>query len=1022
MFSCAGFTKKMNSFSFIFFILVPHTISVGRCHDISLSICWMSKDGALERQQGNIWLNDTALKSIRKVGKVTSLTVYPAVEHKLTLRYGGSVQTWTVAVTPRTKSIKVRGRQKPLEHPTNTTKGFLDLLGPTEVFACENGTLFFHQDENFFLATGHSLHLPVKLSSRSSSMLLVSWVSNSPAAGLSHTVTLYHAELGSYNLLSADTATRDHYRFTALDSCNPYVACVEVAGTQSFICLSTLTDPDIPRYFEVTSWNSSSISLAWECPENHKFSSFLITAFFLNGTEHLTEEVPFWSTGDAFVFTLSDLQPCSRVKFGLQTVCQAGLGSRYSKMVLNDGNSDLSNIETLRQISSGPHNYTLWWEVRNTSSVSMFRVYHEGVPQGTTFITNYTVGGLEPCQQYQAKVEALCGESVLMDAKTVTAQTGSCGVSELTYRSNNPPAPWIPVTTQQPAVAHLYELSLENGTVIQSSCVPDTEVHLQGLEEGKTYILNVWEDCERTLESERSYLLKDGANVSFVRAAERHQDLDAHPSSSALSMVLPWSLPDDLKDDWSEPRAKMEKILKHKLQELLKDFKEPVRVELIAVLPADEPDNTKIQFMSFDASMTREDVPLPAEQQLDYISSLNVANITVADGVIHWDGPDLCASTKRTLCPINSLCINTLGSYTCECRHGKYDVNSVLEPALASHPACNEKGLFSQCLDNLMMGGIAKPYLTSYVGGKVNVKLNDGRCAVDETAMFYHFHTSRKLSKCGTEKRVNKSHIEFQNILSVTLTKEQPISRRGLKVVWKCVYPRHHIRNAKVNVNMQWFVSSSLVELNSSLQLTLTMNLYRDDSYTSEYKNTMFLGLEDTLFFQVALQTNSSFASGLLLQVESCWATESTDPQDTVQGVFLQDSCPVDNTFHWLSVNGLAQSSRFSIQMFTMPKGLPLYFHCLANICAHDENCTKNCTSQLRRKRSVSQGKRAAVVSAGPLVVNTRVKSGVQHTYWAEHMTLIFFVAGSIGILGITVLAVSATKAIMIYYERLQHK
>lgn len=31
---------------------------------------------------------------------------------------------------------------------------FLKLLSPTEVFACENGTVYFQQEENFFLALG----------------------------------------------------------------------------------------------------------------------------------------------------------------------------------------------------------------------------------------------------------------------------------------------------------------------------------------------------------------------------------------------------------------------------------------------------------------------------------------------------------------------------------------------------------------------------------------------------------------------------------------------------------------------------------------------------------------------------------------------------------------------------------------------------------------------------------------------------------------------------------------------------
>lgn len=89
----------------------------------------------------------------------------------------------------------------------------------------------------------------------------------------------------------------------------------------------------------MTSWNSSSITLAWASPDNGKVSLFLLTAFYLNGTDHVTEEVPHWHNEDNSVFILSDLQPCSRVKFGLQTVCQAGMDSRYSKMVLNDGNS-----------------------------------------------------------------------------------------------------------------------------------------------------------------------------------------------------------------------------------------------------------------------------------------------------------------------------------------------------------------------------------------------------------------------------------------------------------------------------------------------------------------------------------------------------------------------------------------------------------------------------------------------------------------------------------------------------------
>lgn len=181
------------------------------------------------------------------------------------------------------------------------------------------------------------------------------------------------------------------------------------------------------------------------------------------------------------------------------------------------------------------------------------------------------------------------------------------------------------------------------------------------------------------------------------------------------------------------------------LQELLKDFDLPVRVELETFEPAAEPDKTEVLFMSFDASAAEEDVPLPVEDLLDYIDSLNTSNMMVSDGVVHWvgrsrrknqlnlfnslfiefrlilfccilfsltvclSGPDLCASSRRTPCPLHSLCLNTLGSYTCVCQHGHYDVSSVMKRPAGSRPVCNGK---LSCISHPM-----KHILTVYIDG-----------------------------------------------------------------------------------------------------------------------------------------------------------------------------------------------------------------------------------------------------------------------------------------------------------------
>lgn len=71
--------------------------------------------------------------------------------------------------------------------------------------------------------------------------------------------------------------------------------------------------------------------------------------------------------------------------------------------------------------------------------------------------------------------------------------------------------------------------------------------------------------------------------------------------------------------------------------------------------------------------------------------------------------------------------------------------------------------------------------------------------------MMCEFSITRCVWVGGWCVQVNKTHIVFQNTLTVSLTRKPTISRRDLKVVWKCVYPRHYVRNAQVSVDVEWW-------------------------------------------------------------------------------------------------------------------------------------------------------------------------------------------------------------------------
>ena len=57
--------------------------------------------------------------------------------------------------------------------------------------------------------------------------------------------------------------------------------------------------------------------------------------------------------------------------------------------------------------------------------------------------------------------------------------------------------------------------------------------------------------------------------------------------------------------------------------------------------------------------------------------------------ILFLSGQDLCSASKHKVCPRNSLCINTLGSFACVCQHGFYDVRAVSKIRGASKPICN---------------------------------------------------------------------------------------------------------------------------------------------------------------------------------------------------------------------------------------------------------------------------------------------------------------------------------------------
>lgn len=98
-------------------------------------------------------------------------------------------------------------------------------------------------------------------------------------------------------------------------------------------------------------------------------------------------------------------------------------------------------------------------------------------------------------------------------------------MSELSFLYGESTAEWSP-GTDSPDVVFLYELSLVDGAVIDSSSQTETRLHLPQLQHGQRYVLSVWEQCDGLGESQRSSVVfdpNDSPADLMVRAARPKQ-------------------------------------------------------------------------------------------------------------------------------------------------------------------------------------------------------------------------------------------------------------------------------------------------------------------------------------------------------------------------------------------------------------------------------------------------------------------------------------------------------------------
>ncbi|KAI1895761.1 hypothetical protein AGOR_G00110090 [Albula goreensis] len=246
-----------------------------------------------------------------------------------------------------------------------------------------------------------------------------------------------------------------------------------------------------------------------------------------------------------------------------------------------------------------------------------------------------------------------------------------------------------------------------------------------------------------------------------------------------------------------------------------------------------------------------------------------------------------------------------------------------------------------------------------------DLHLNDPECRGVEIDDDYVFSIKTNLSDCGTITASDDSHIMFIN--TIRNNDSDVITRSYVNITFVCRYPINYMVQQPNGENMIKVDIRTITLNTEDGNFSVSMVLYKDEDFEDKWTTTPSLMLEDSIYVKVFM-----IPAHLVLRLERCWATPTSDPYSSIQYNFIRDSCPVTMTEQTLDVlsNGQGPEAMFQIQMFKFVGNAykDVFLHCNVQICHTTAGvCQPNCSGEdgmVRTRRDITQ---SHTVSFGPI-------------------------------------------------------
>ncbi|XP_033088441.1 uromodulin-like 1 isoform X1 [Trachypithecus francoisi] len=384
---------------------------------------------------------------------------------------------------------------------------------------------------------------------------------------------------------------------------------------------------------------------------------------------------------------------------------------------------------------------------------------------------------------------------------------------------------------------------------------------------------------------------------------------------------------------------------------------------------------------------------------------------------------------KEDDCVPGTSCRNTLGSFTCSCERGAPDFpveysgrpcegDSHGNETWATSPerpltTAGTKAAFVQdtsptpqglprrlnltgavrvlCEIEKVVVAIQKRFLQQESIPESSLYLSHPSCNVSHSNGT-HVLLEAGWSECGTVMQSNVTNTVVRTTLRSDLSPEGIIHHLKILSPIYCAFQNDLLTSS--GFTPEWGVYTIIEDLHGAGNFVTEMQLFIGDSPIPQNYS---VSASDDVKIEVGLYRQKS---NLKVVLTECWATPSSNARDPVTFSFINNSCPLPNTYTNVIENGNSSKAQFKLRIFSFINNSIVYLHCKLRICMESPGATCKINCNNFRLLQNSETSATHQMSWGPLVRSEgeppRAEAGLDAGYVVLAVVAIFaLVAGA---------------------------